>query len=218
MKYILTVRHNNTADKEFITDLKRTAGLLGKKSFSQTEYRAHGKFHPATISRRFGGWNAALIKAGLKIKKYHRISEDDLIQNMKTVWDSLKRQPSVTEMQKPLSEYSASVYTGRWGSWVNALKAFVEAMNGSKGKGGKIKPKRSIQQRKTSRVIASGLRFEILKRDNYKCMLCGRSPAVNPKVKLHVDHIKPWSKGGETVRGNLQTLCEDCNLGKGGEG
>ena len=32
--------------------------------------------------------------------------------------------------------------------------------------------------------------------------------------KLHVDHIKPVSKGGKTVRDNLRTLCEDCNLGK----
>ena len=33
-------------------------------------------------------------------------------------------------------------------------------------------------------------------------------------VELHVDHIKPWSKGGETVLENLQTLCATCNLGK----
>ncbi|WP_343324290.1 HNH endonuclease signature motif containing protein [Streptococcus sp. Marseille-P8640] len=33
-------------------------------------------------------------------------------------------------------------------------------------------------------------------------------------VVLHVDHIIPWSKGGETVLGNLQTLCSKCNLGK----
>ncbi len=30
----------------------------------------------------------------------------------------------------------------------------------------------------------------------------------------HIDHIKPWSKGGETVLENLQTLCATCNLGK----
>lgn len=34
-------------------------------------------------------------------------------------------------------------------------------------------------------------------------------------VKLHVDHIVPVSRGGKSVMGNLQTLCEDCNCGKG---
>ena len=41
------------------------------------------------------------------------------------------------------------------------------------------------------------------------------SPATNPSTILHVDHIIPWSQGGETVIDNLQTLCSDCNLGKG---
>jgi 5-methylcytosine-specific restriction endonuclease McrA len=30
-----------------------------------------------------------------------------------------------------------------------------------------------------------------------------------------VDHIVPWSKGGETILENLRTLCSKCNLGKG---
>ncbi|MCL4507775.1 MAG: HNH endonuclease [Chloroflexi bacterium] len=33
-------------------------------------------------------------------------------------------------------------------------------------------------------------------------------------MELHVDHILAWSKGGETVLENLQTLCSVCNLGK----
>ena len=51
-------------------------------------------------------------------------------------------------------------------------------------------------------------------RDNFKCCKCGKSPAKDPSVELHVDHIIPWAKGGETVLENLQTLCSDCNLGK----
>jgi 5-methylcytosine-specific restriction endonuclease McrA len=37
---------------------------------------------------------------------------------------------------------------------------------------------------------------------------------LKPGLTLHVDHIKAWSIGGETVEENLQTLGEPCNLGK----
>lgn len=69
-------------------------------------------------------------------------------------------------------------------------------------------------RRKTSRDINLRLRFRVLQRDNFKCCACGASPANDQSVVLHVDHIVPWSKGGETVIDNLQTLCSKCNLGK----
>ena len=61
-------------------------------------------------------------------------------------------------------------------------------------------------------MMTDQLRYDIMKRDGFRCQLCGRSQADG--VKLHVDHIKPVSKGGKTVPSNLRTLCEQCNLGK----
>ena len=52
----------------------------------------------------------------------------------------------------------------------------------------------------------------VLMRDAARCRLCGVTPQDG--IKLHVDHIKPWSKGGETIIENLQILCEICNIGK----
>lgn len=69
-------------------------------------------------------------------------------------------------------------------------------------------------QHKTSRDPGLKLRFEVLKRDYFTCRMCGASPSKDPSVVLHIDHIIPWSKGGETVIDNLQTLCSKCNLGK----
>ena len=66
----------------------------------------------------------------------------------------------------------------------------------------------------STRVISDKLRYQVLKRDNFKCCACGASPAKDPSVELHIDHIVPWSKGGETVIENLQTLWSKCNLGK----
>ena len=67
---------------------------------------------------------------------------------------------------------------------------------------------------KHSRIVSDKLRYKVLKRDNFKCCACGASPAKDPSVELHIDHIVPWSKGGKTTIENLQTLCSKCNIGK----
>ena len=67
---------------------------------------------------------------------------------------------------------------------------------------------------KTPRNINLRLRFKVMQRDNFTCVICGASPAKDPNVQLHIDHIIPWSKGGETELNNLQTLCSKCNFGK----
>ena len=63
------------------------------------------------------------------------------------------------------------------------------------------------------KILTPSLRYDILKRDNFKCVICGRTPKKDG-VTLHVDHIIPVSKGGKTVPENLRTLCSICNLGK----
>lgn len=62
------------------------------------------------------------------------------------------------------------------------------------------------------KLMTKTLRYQILKRDGYRCQLCGKT--VMDGTKLEVDHIIPVSKGGKTVPENLQTLCFECNRGK----
>lgn len=60
--------------------------------------------------------------------------------------------------------------------------------------------------------MTPSLRYDVLKRDGYKCQICGAT--ASDGVKLHVDHIIPIAKGGKTEMSNLQTLCDMCNFGK----
>lgn len=59
--------------------------------------------------------------------------------------------------------------------------------------------------------ISKKLRFEVFKRDRFKCQYCG---AESPNVLLQVDHINPVSKGGQNDIMNLVTSCAGCNGGK----
>ena len=64
-------------------------------------------------------------------------------------------------------------------------------------------------------MMSPSLRMKVLKRDGYRYRICGRS--ANDGVRLEVDHIIPISQGGQTELSNLQTLCWDCNRGKGSQ-
>ena len=61
-------------------------------------------------------------------------------------------------------------------------------------------------------LLTPGLRYDILKRDNFRCQICGRT--ARDGVTLEVDHKKPIARGGKTEPNNLWTLCWDCNRGK----
>lgn len=74
----------------------------------------------------------------------------------------------------------------------------------------KIEKKETKQYQRS--IMSDQLRYEILRRDGFRCQLCGAT--AEDGSKLHVDHIIPIAKGGKTVKSNLRVLCERCNMGK----
>lgn len=209
------VRGTPVSNEELITDLRRVAQVLGVMTISQPQYAAHGRYDMRNLSRRLGGWNAALTAAGLEATYEGEYPDERLFANILTLWQHLGRQPRRAELANPPSEISQSPYSRRFGSWTRALEAFVEWANAAD-----VVPMSSIttssqdNKRKTPRDPSLRLRFRVLNRDNFTCCGCGRSPATTPGTKLHIDHVTPWSKGGETVLENLRTLCSNCNIGK----
>lgn len=53
------------------------------------------------------------------------------------------------------------------------------------------------------------VRTSVYERDGYQCLHCGTTQS------LSLDHIHPYSLGGEDIQDNLQTLCLSCNSKKG---
>jgi hypothetical protein len=206
------------SDEELLDDLRRVAVQLGKNTVGQKEYRKVGKYDDTTPTRRFGSWNNALSKAGLTISNEINFSDEKLFENILELWSYYGRQPRRSELTLSPSRISQSPYLRRFGGWRNALEAFISYINSSQENmiGATIEINKNNEgktaTRKTSRDINLRLRFHVLKRDHFRCVCCGKMPG--PELDLHVDHIIPFSKGGETAKDNLQTLCSKCNLGK----
>lgn len=53
--------------------------------------------------------------------------------------------------------------------------------------------------------LTKKLRYKILRRDGFRCVVCGEVE------RLEIDHILPVAKGGATEETNLRTLCRRCN-------
>lgn len=225
MDFILNDFHRDTPNDVLIDDVKRVAKVIGKSTVTIADYEQFGKFHPSTLQRRFGSWFKILEKCDLSPSRSNiNISNEELFKNIAEVWTNLGRQPKYSEMKSPLSKYSAGTYEKRFDGWRKALEAFIIYINKGEidhcASVEKSVKTESVQRdksvvHKTRREISDRLRFQILARDGFTCKKCGRSPIKEMGVQLHVDHIIPWSKGGETVPDNLETKCEKCNLGKG---
>lgn len=204
-------------DAELIADLRRVAELLGKPTVSRPNYPKYGRYGVSTFNSRFGSWNKALIAAGLSKSHENNISDERLFENLLTLWQHYGRQPRRTELASPPSTFSQGPYNRRFGSWTAALHAFVDHANDTDLVASAAEMPQSPVRPATGRAPSLRLRWTVLQRDRFTCCGCGRSPATNSGVELCVDHISPWSRGGETTLGNLQTLCVDCNLGKSNE-
>ncbi len=220
MEFRVKLNKRNNLDKDLLGDLKKVAERIHKRSVTRAEYEKYGVFSSTTLENRFKTWTKALLKAGLEVNQHRNISMEQLLENIAEVWMKLGKQPTYNDFNRTVSKYSIMPYVRNFGSWNDALVEFSKYVNSAKtndsiyrkNDGGVVKSQKSIE--KGTRVVNYRLRFFVMKRDNFKCKNCGRSPATNPKIILHIDHIKPWVDGGETVLDNLQTLCSICNIGK----
>ena len=229
----------NISNDAIINDVIRVKNIYKKDSITKKEYDAYGIFRSATLFNHGMSWNKILKMSGLKLNENRDISTKSLLEEIERLWIKLGRQPTATDIRNRESIYSLNTFTRHFGGWRNALIAFIKFVN-EKDEQDPVADEQNpavteiplnpslpesalivqdeetgdTQKHKTPREPNLRLRFKVLQRDQFRCCSCGASPAKDPGVELHVDHIFPWSKGGETVLENLQTLCSKCNGGK----
>jgi hypothetical protein len=205
--------HRDVPDEALLADLVRVQSESRQGGLSFRRYNAHGKYSSATVALRFGTWNNALERAGLIVSARRDYSESELFENLFAVWCALGRQPRTRDLSLKPSTITVAPYLRVFGTWTKTLNVFVE-WTSTKDEVD-VQCDSGLQSTKQGpRNPSTRLRFKVLQRDSFKCVSCGNSPAIQTGIVLHVDHILPWSKGGQTIESNLQTLCQICNLGK----
>ena len=222
MKYQLKDFNRNIPDSDFLDDLKKVAEKLETNKLSSRDYNDNGgKYSAGTIAARFGSWNIALVKANLNLVHHREVSEVELFDNLKHVWICIGLQPVFRDMKYPISKYSTHQYVSKFGTWRNALEAFVQYINSDEANefdkeeesvSPTIAKIEEVYKHKTKRYPSDRLKVQVLMRDGNKCRLCG---ITLEGANIHFDHIIPWSKQGETTLENLQVLCDTHNLAKG---
>jgi Homing endonuclease associated repeat/HNH endonuclease len=217
------------SNDEVLDRLRELAIHLGKSELTGDDVIQNLPFSDEILRKRWGTLRAAFEAAGLAATNVgRRYTDDECFDNMLTVWTHFGRPPMYREMSEPPSAVGGRAYIRRFGKWNKALAAFVERVNQDHDPetpqdstppdstppipASSISPTLPQEDR---RDIPLGLRFRVLNRDKFKCVLCGDHPARNAQCVLHVDHILPWSRGGRTREDNLRTLCATCNVGRG---
>src|SRR3989338_5249978 len=173
-------------------------------------------------------------------KDYQKTTDDELIADLRDVAGKLQKDAVTSREYDQRGKFNSHIFERRFGSWLNALgkaglqktrnynitdeEAFqnlekIVVYINNEGSASSEEAIKNLEiepdtQHKTTRGVNERLRFIVMRRDNFKCKNCGRSPATDSSIILHVDHIKAWANGGETVLENLQTLCSVCNIGK----
>lgn len=208
--------------ERIVAEMQRAAARLGKRTLTKRELYESSTSCARAIAREFSSWKEALEVAGLEQDILSaRYADEECYENLLAVWTHYGRAPEYKEMRFPPSRVGPKAYILRWGTWLKALEAFVERANQDTTAPSEPKPQDAgstlsvSQAKRTPRDIPLGLRYKVLLRDGNRCLLCGRGPPSVPPAEIHVDHIKPWVLGGETVFDNLRILCRECNLGKG---
>ena len=204
------------SDEDLLDNLRETVKQTNSHTLTMKEYDKYGKYSSSTIIRRFGSWNAALKLISI-IPGNIFYSNIELLDNIRDAWLIKGEQPTRRDMDNhSISKISSGTYLRTFGSWYNALDAFVQYMSDIESDVVPIisNDSNDVIKHKTNREPSARLKVQVLMRDGNRCRLCGVE-CNDGLHNIHFDHIVPWSKGGETTLDNLQVLCSDCNLAKG---
>lgn len=206
-------REMDVSEEDLIEDLRRLQEEFGRAP-RYNEVEPESRFSTGTYEDRFGSWNESLKAAGIGVTKRNDITDEELLDELKSLYQRFGRTPMIEEMDE-YGEFAGCTYSERFGSWANAVREIGCSPNWGRPLEDQIKWYGPNWD--TARDRAR-------KRDDYQCVLCG-TPEEEYKKRtgraLDVHHIVPfvnyrqpdgtieYSKANDLS--NLATLCRKCH-------
>lgn len=221
--------------EKIIGELEKVAEKYQYTRFTSKDFLRDASIGHQVVFREFGTWDEAMrvltnhlkqknltLKQRTKPKRKDAYTQRQLFDEMQRIWSKIGHRPSKIEWEQADPEINYNTVRRHFNGWTNACLKFIEHITGetvveNKAISEKLdnQPKKKVKyEPENNRTIPLGIRLEVLARDNFRCVYCGKSPSTDIGTKLHIDHILPFSKGGKSILENLQALCLDCNLGK----
>jgi hypothetical protein len=134
-KFELNSLPRNCSNEEIITEIRRVDSIVNKDHLVKRDYDQYGKMTSGRIQQRFGGWQKALIAAGLGHKYSGRKISDKMRQQSKSLTDE-EILNELREIAKKLDQdyvsqedvntrseiISASTVIYRFGSWHKGIE------------------------------------------------------------------------------------------------
>jgi hypothetical protein len=199
-------------EASIIAELQRIARERGTERITSKDIDEYGRVGSRTVALKFGSLRHALTAAGLKPTRFTQSTDEELIGELAKMWTASRHDSGRCPRAKDAARYglpvSPATVAQRFGSWKKALAATARAMNASGITLPEAPPPIVVIHKR--RIPTKARRFDIFKRDGYKCRICR-----NVGGELEVDHIVPLAKGGANTMDNLQTVCRACNRSKG---
>jgi len=136
MKFELNSLPRNCSNEEILAEIRRVDSNLANSILTREEFDEHGKISSSTIIRRFGGWQKALIAAGLEQKysgtnisekmrrqKARQLPDEAVLAELNRLAKHLgKESLTVEDLRNHSALMSEGVVRRRFGSWAIALE------------------------------------------------------------------------------------------------
>jgi Homing endonuclease associated repeat len=110
------------SDEEIIAALQECAARIGRSpTMREFERDRRARIHPQTVVERFGTWNAAKRRAGLRARRF--ATREELLAELRSLGHELGRPPNGGDLQRRRPAMpSKSLYWHTFGSLRNALR------------------------------------------------------------------------------------------------
>ena len=141
-------------------------------------------------------------------KKKNTLSQIDLLMEF------FKKHPHKNIQHPEVVDWATKEWKKRTG---NVFRDPDRGIRSLHQKGFLVKAKKGVYRyepqsitRRKSEDFTQIQKENIFKKDNYKCVICGKGKENG--IELHADHIKPKDLGGKAEVSNGQTLCSQHNF------